>query len=137
MAKAGFCTLLPFDYSRIFCYLQFRLFVGGSIKPTLHQLCVTFVNHVMERGFYSIVNVCLCAYCLSAFCGECFKLLGNVYIHNQRVNMSQLGESDKESSNQSHKNCVLHYCAYGCVCVIALKASVSGLVTNVVILFAV
>jgi hypothetical protein len=35
---------------------KFSAKAGSSIKPTLHQLCVTFVNHIMEKRFYPIMN---------------------------------------------------------------------------------
>ncbi|CAI8017450.1 hypothetical protein GBAR_LOCUS10587 [Geodia barretti] len=36
---------------------------GESIKPVLHQLCVTFVDYILEKEFYPTMNVsCCCAH---------------------------------------------------------------------------
>lgn len=33
-------------------------FAGISVKPVLHQLCVLFVDFILEKDFYPIMHVC-------------------------------------------------------------------------------
>jgi len=45
------CLLCTYVHSLTFWSL------GDAIKPTLHQLCLTFVDHLMEHNFYPTMNV--------------------------------------------------------------------------------
>ena len=44
---------LPYVKSDIFSF-----FSGISLKPVLHQLCVLFVDFILEKNFYPIMHVC-------------------------------------------------------------------------------
>ena len=71
--------------------------LGDAIKPTLHQLCLTFVDHLMEHDFYPTMNVsfvCVHVCLLGASCkvmhilqnAQCYvvQLLG--VCKNERIN---------------------------------------------------